>query len=281
MLGSVGDAEDVAQEALLRWHEADRSDIRSPEAWLATVATRLALDQLRRHAAERAAYVGPWVPEPWLDAEPDVADDPRPDRRLERAGDLSMAAMALLERLGPKERAAFLLHEVYDIDHPTIASTLAVTEANSRQMVRRARQRVREARPRFAAGESQQRDMLRRLLAAARAQDQARVLELLAPDIRYVTDGGGRRAAALRPVTGTARVARLVVKLWEKTHGRATHRLLTINAQPALVTWLDGEAFATLSLDVEDGSIRAVHRVLNPDKLRRIAALGPGAGEPV
>jgi len=281
MLGSVSDAEDIAQEALLRWHQADRSEVRSPEAWLVTVATRLALDQLRRSAAERAAYVGPWLPEPWLETEPDVADDSRPDRRLERAGDLSMAAMALLERLGPEERAAFLLRDVYDIDYPAIASALDSTEANCRQMVRRARQRVREDRPRFAASRAEQRDMLQRLLAAARAHDQARVLELLAPDIRYVTDGGGKRAAASRPVTGLARVTRLVVKLWQKTHGRGVHRLLTLNAQPTVVTWLDGEAFATMSLDVRDGAIRAVHRVLNPDKLRRIAALGPEAGEPI
>ena len=169
MLGSVGEAEDVLQDAFLRWHQADREAIRSGEAWLVTVVTRLAVDRLRGLSAERAAYVGPWLPEPWFGStEPEAAD--RPDRRLDLADDLSLAFLILLERLSIEERAALLLHDVFHVGYPDIADTLEKSEAACRQMVHRARERVRTERPRFAVTDEARRALLRQFLMAAQAQ---------------------------------------------------------------------------------------------------------------
>jgi RNA polymerase sigma-70 factor (ECF subfamily) len=274
MLGSVGDAEDVVQDAYLRWHQvADEADvIRAPEAWLVTVVTRLSLDRLRARAAERAAYDGPWLPEPWLEAAEGA--DEMPGRRLERAADLSLAFLALLERLSPEERAAFLLREVFGVGYPEIARTLGKGEAACRQMVHRARERVRQDRPRRTVTEADRHRLVRQFLAAAGAGDQAALLRVLAPDAAYVTDGGGKVWALRRVVRGSQRIARLLAGVARKRPGWI-HEPATVNGEAGYLTYEGGRLVGATAIDTDGAQIFAVLRVLNPDKLRRLAAYSP------
>jgi RNA polymerase sigma-70 factor, ECF subfamily len=274
MLGSMGDAEDVVQDAWLRWQggESTASDaIRSPEAWLVTVATRLCLDRLRSRAAERAAYVGPWLPEPW------VEEEPLPGSRLEQAGDLSLAFIALLERLAPEERAAFLLHEVFETGYPDIARTLGRSEAACRQMVHRARERVRHDRPRFPYTHADLERLVRRYLDAVRARDKDGLLALFAEDARLVSDGGGKVWAARNVIVGAERIARLELGLATKRPGRFETSLVRVNGAPGLVTFRNGRLQAVTAFESDGRQLLQVLRILNPDKLRHVA-IAPPAG---
>ena len=209
MLGSRADAEDLVQEAYVRWHQAAQSSIENAEAWLVTTTTRLAIDRLRRLKTEREAYVGPWLPEPIVTAEPP------PDRHLDLAADLSIAFLTLLERLAPDERAAFLLHDVFDVGYPQIASVIDKSEAATRQIVHRARERVRGERKRFDVGGGED-DAAAEVLIAMEARDEQALVALFAPDATWTADGGGRTAAAPRPIVGADRIARLAIGLREK-----------------------------------------------------------------
>ena len=261
MLGSRADAEDIVQEAYLRWHEADRPQIDNAEAWLVTTATRLAIDRLRRRQTEREAYAGPWLPEPILTAEP-------PDRHLDLAEDLSIAFLTLLERLAPEERAAFLLHDVFDVGYSDIAQAIDRSEAACRQVVHRARERVRGDRARFTASEDAKTALLQKFLAATEARDEEALLALFAPDAVWTADSGGKTPAATRPITGAHRIARLVVGLREKfwTHNR-TLEIAPINGEAGLCLRDGDRVTATLSFATDGVSIFAVYAVLNPEKL--------------
>jgi RNA polymerase sigma-70 factor (ECF subfamily) len=261
MLGSRADAEDIVQEAYVRWHEADKSRIDSPEAWLVTTATRLAIDRLRRLKTEREAYVGQWLPQP-------IVSDAPPDRHLDLADDLSIAFLMLLERLGPEERAAFLLHDVFDVGYPEIASVIEKTESAARQVVHRARERVRGDRKRFDVAESAKMALVERFLAATEARDEQRLLQLFAPDSTWIADGGGKVGASVYPVLGAARIARLVVGLREKfwAHGRVLE-IATINGEPGLRVREGDHLLATMSMETDGERILAVYVVVNPDKL--------------
>jgi RNA polymerase sigma-70 factor (ECF subfamily) len=271
MLGSLGDAEDIVQEAFLRWHEADAATIRSAEAWLVATTTRLSIDRLRKAAAERRAYVGPWLPEPWPG---DLDDGAPPDRRLERSDDLSVAFLLMLERLRPEERAALLLHDVFDVGYAEIAETLGRTEPACRQLVHRARARLRGARPRGVSARDKHRGLLDRLLAAIEAGDQDRLLALLAPDATLISDGGGKVATARNVIRGADRVARLLLGLARKRTLR--HDITSINGDPGVVRRRAGKVHSALSIAADAGQIRAVYIVLNPDKLRSIGAVRQG-----
>jgi RNA polymerase sigma-70 factor (ECF subfamily) len=269
MLGSVGDAEDAVQDAYLRWHQFDgrMDDMRSPEAWLVTVVTRLCLDRMRALAFERAAYKGPWLPEPW----PEAADkDAAPDSRLERAAGLSIAFLALLQRLSPEERAAFLLREVFDVGYPEIARTLEKAEATCRQMVHRARERVRQDRPRYAVTESARQHLIQQYLDAANAGDQAALLRILAPNATYTTDGGGKTWALRRIVRGAEKIARLAVKVAQKQPGWV-HMPAIVNGEAGYLTYQGGVLIGATAIDADGERILAILRVLNPDKLHRLA----------
>ena len=234
MTGSRADAEDLVQEAYLRWHGADHDRIESPEAWLVTTTTRLALDRLRRLKTERDAYVGPWLPEPILASEP-------PDRNLDLAADLSMAFLTLLERLAPEERAVFLLHQVFDFDHAEVAAIVGKTEAACRKTLQRARERVRAERPRFAVDRELHLELLGRFMQASRSGDPAQVQALLAADATFAGDGGGKVKATVRCVVGADRVGRLVVGIERKWMGADTrHNIITVNGTPGLLTWRNG-----------------------------------------
>lgn len=262
MLGSRADAEDLVQEAYVRWHQAAQSQIENPEAWLVTTTTRLAIDRLRRLKTEREAYVGPWLPEPILTTEPP------PDRHLDLAADLSIAFLTMLERLAPDERAAFLLHDVFDVGYPQIAAVIDKTEAATRQVVHRARERVRGERKRFDVSESAKATLLQKFLDAMEARDERALLALFAPDATWTADGGGRTAAAPRPIVGADRLARLVIGLREKFWtGNRHFEFTTVNGETGLALKDGDQLVSVISFATDGHQILDVYAVINPDKL--------------
>jgi RNA polymerase sigma-70 factor, ECF subfamily len=262
MLGSRAEAEDIVQDAYVRWHQTDRDKIDSSEAWLVTTTTRLAIDRLRRLKTEREAYVGPWLPEPI------VTHVPPPDRNLDLAADLSIAFLTLLERLAPEERAAFLLHDVFDVDYGGIASVLERSEAACRQVVHRARERVRGDRKRFDVTESAKADMLQKFMVAMEARNEQALLALFAPDATWTADGGGKTAAAPTPIVGADRIARLVIGLREKfwAPGRVVE-VVAVNGETGLCIRDGDRLIATMSIATDGERILDVYAVVNPDKL--------------
>jgi RNA polymerase sigma-70 factor (ECF subfamily) len=265
MLGGVHDAEDIVQEAMLRWQQADRAEIREPEAWLVAVVTRLAIDRLRRAATERQSYPGPWLPEPVADERFDA------DREAELGSDLSMAFLVLLERLAPEERAAFLLREVFDADYEEIARTLDKTPAAVRQTVHRARERIHTDRARFRAPDGAKERLFERFLKALETDDREELLAVLAPDATWMSDGGGKVAAARRVIHGRETIARLLLGV-ERKYGRPfTYRLGRMNGEPVLVMYRAGEPFGVTYCDTDGEQMLAVYRVMNPEKLGEVA----------
>ena len=261
MLGSRADAEDVVQETYVRWHAVSPGTVETPEAWLVTTASRLAIDRLRRLRTEREAYVGPWLPEPIVTAA-------APDRDLDLAGDLSIAFLTLLERLAPDERAAFLLHDVFDVGYADIAAVLEKSEAACRQVVHRARTRVRGERRRFDVSESAKAALLEKFTAAMEARDEQALLALFAPDATWTADGGGKTAASPRPIVGADRIARLVIGLREKFW--AVNRrieIVTVNGETGLCLRDGDRLTAVLTIATDGERILDVYAVVNPDKL--------------
>jgi RNA polymerase sigma-70 factor, ECF subfamily len=273
MTGAQADAEDIVQEAYLRWHRADAGDVRSPEAWLVSVVTRLSIDRLRKASVERQAYTGPWLPEPLFGVAPRS-----PEEQLELASDLSIAFMALLERLAPVERAAFLLHDVFDCDYAEIARILQKSEAACRQVVHRARERVRRDRPRFRASEEDRRRLIGKFMEAASAGDEATLLSLFAEDATLTSDGGGVVPAARKVVKGRGRIARLYLVLARKLGGRLTQSILPVNGELGLVTFIDGAPFSAISFETDGRTILAVYTILNPEKLKGLRTLSGTPG---
>jgi RNA polymerase sigma-70 factor, ECF subfamily len=267
MLGSRADAEDIVQETYVRWHQVDRSTVQNAEAWLVTAATRLAIDRLRRLKTEREAYVGPWLPEPM------VSEGLRPDRHLELASDLSVAMLTLLETLAPEERAAFLLHDVFDVDYAQIASILGKSEAACRQVIHRARERVRGSRKRFDSTESAKLTLLQTFKAAMETSDEKTLLALFAPDATWTADGGGRTAAAPRPLVGVAQLVRLVVGLRRNWPTDRVLELATVNGEPGICVRDGGRLMAVMAFDTDATQIVSVYAVLNPDKLAAVEPL--------
>jgi RNA polymerase sigma-70 factor, ECF subfamily len=263
MLGSVSEAEDVAQEAVLRLAHAEHP-IDEPAAWITTVATRLSIDVLRSARVRRETYIGPWLPEPLIE---DTA------AAVELADSLSQAFLVMLERLTPVERAAFLLREVFDYDYAEIARIVDRGEANCRQIVTRARKHLASGRPRFDADEQLRDRLLERFLAAAEDGDLDGLEALLAEDAVFYADGGGKVAAARKPQVGAARIARVVAGIARKQrrHGPFDLQLVRVNGQPGrILRTADGRVWDVLSIDVLDGRIQAVRIVRNPDKLARV-----------
>lgn len=261
MLGIRADAEDIVQEAWLRWHHAGL-EARTPEAWLVTVVTRLSIDRLRGAISERERYFGPWLPEPLLDEAVDS-----PESALEAAGDISTAFLLMLERLAPEERAVFLLHQVFEFDYAEVAAMVGKSEAACRKTLQRARERVRAERPRFVVAREAHLELLGRFVEAARSEDPARVQALLAADASYLGDGGGKAKTTVRTVTGAGRVARLVAGIQRKWGRSVRFDVIQVNGEPGLLTWLDGVPDSVTSFLIEDGMIAAIYVVRNPDKL--------------
>jgi RNA polymerase sigma-70 factor (TIGR02957 family) len=267
MLGSVSEAEDVVQEAYLRLHRAEREGerIESPRAYLSTVVTRLAIDQLRSARARRETYVGEWLPEPLL-ADPE-AD---PARHAEVADTLSLAFLVLLETLSPEQRAVFLLREVFDYPYDRIAEIVGKSEPNVRQLAVRARRHVEEGRTRFDASREQREQLADRFFAAAQEGDLPALEELLAEDVELHGDGGGKVPALARALFGRSRVAR-TLRNWMRTGARMVNvemRRVDVNSQPgALLLDGEGRVFGVMALDIADGQIQGIRSIVNPDKL--------------
>jgi RNA polymerase sigma-70 factor (ECF subfamily) len=256
LLGSRSDAEDVVQDAWLRWRQTDRADIREPEAWLVTTTTRLGIDRLRAAKTQRTDYIGPWLPEPL-----EIDESPNPEQ-------VSLAFLAVLERLGPEERAAFLLKEAFDYEYAQIAPLLGQSEANCRQMVHRARERVRAERPRFDVAPERHRRLLERFMQAARVGDQPAITALLREDARLISDGGGKAVAVIRPLLGRERIARLFWAAYRRPDPTTQWRMGTVNGEPAILRYRNNRLAAVIVAISDGDSIVELLNVANPDKLR-------------
>ncbi len=265
MLGSVMDAEDMVQETFLRWQDAPVDDVRAPKPYLSTVITRLCIDQLRSAKVQREQYIGPWLPEPIVTEETAEVDE-----HLALADSLSMAFLVLLERLSPVERAVFLLHEVFEYEYPEIARIVDKSEANCRQLVHRARQRVTAGGQRFQPTPEQLEQITQRFIAASAMGDMQGLIELLSDDVMLWSDGGGKVSAALNPIRGADRVARFFIGLAKKMPPDTTFRIARVNGNPGFVSYIGGAVYFVAEVSFADGRVQSFRIVNNPDKLRHI-----------
>ena len=261
LLGSMWDAEDVVADAMVRWLRTDRSEVREPAAFLTTVVSRLALDQLRSARVTRETYTGPWLPEPVI---ADETLDPLDS--LVKRDTLSLATLRLMEQLTPPERAVFVLREAFDVPYPQIAEILDVSESNARQLLHRAQTRLGERHRRTEADEAQAAELLERLLWAAGEGRLEELEEMLAADVVSYNDGGGRARAALVPVVGRTKIMAFLRGLGRRFGPTSYVRMLQVNGQPAAQFSLGGQD-AVATLEVKDGKIVSILTVLNPDKL--------------
>src|SRR4051812_18977838 len=271
MVGSVGDAEDLVQEAFLRLHreEQDGAEIESPKAFLTTVVTRLSIDHLRSARVRREEYVGEWLPEPLL-----IDPDPGPADHAEMSDTLSLAFLVLLESLSPLECAVFLLHEVFGYSYAEIAEAVDKTEDNCRQIALRARRAIDAGKPRFDPSDEERRRVAEQFFTAL-AGDASDIAEVLSQDVVLHGDGGGKAPALARPASGPDRVSRVLAN-WGKQGVRLAARMepVTVNGQPgAVFKTADGLVISVLALIVTDGRVREIHSIVNPDKLRHVGEL--------
>jgi RNA polymerase sigma-70 factor, ECF subfamily len=272
MLGSVTEAEDAVQDAYLRWSAVDAETIESPKAFLTTVVTRLCLDRLKSARVQREVYVGEWLPEPLVD---DASV--RPDAGPQLADSLSMAFLVLLEKLSPPERAAFLLREVFDFDYAEVAAALGRNEPACRQLVTRARMRLRRDEGRFRGSPDQEAALRDRFMAAANGSDLPGLVSLLADDAAVYTDHGGKAAAARRTIRGADKVARFFIGVTDKFLAEGSLvEPRSVNGRPGLVVFESGRAVTALSVEAADGKVSAVYIVRNPEKLAHIRPLAVG-----
>jgi RNA polymerase sigma-70 factor (ECF subfamily) len=272
MLGSVSEAEDVVQETLLRVHQAlDAGEhIASPRAYTATVATRLAINELQSARARRETYVGEWLPEPIIT---DGLDDPA--RHAETADSLSLAMLVLLESLSPVQRAVLLLHDVFDYGYPEIAAIVGKGEANVRQLATRARRHVEQRRPRFQTTREQREELAARFFAAVDQGDLAGLEALLAADVELTGDGGGKVPALTQPLRGRSRVARMLVESVVARRPDVAVRIAEVNGGPGAL-YLDAQQrlIGVMALDIAGGQIAGISSIVNPDKLRHLGPIG-------
>lgn len=268
MLGSTAEAEEVVQDAWLRWHEAEQTNLDSAEAWLVTVTTRLAIDRLRTAKVQREHYVGTWLPEPVLTDSPDT-----PEQLLERADDLSFAFLAVLERLAPEARAAFLMREVFDADYDQLAKTLGKSEAACRQLVHRAKTQLRDDRPRYAVPRETHYRLLRDFADASASGNFAVLKSLLAEDAELIGDGGGKVPSFDKPLRGGQRIAQLYLATSLRFKGALRIELAIINGHWGFLRYVDGVLESTQSFETDGERIVRIHSQRNPDKLARLVAL--------
>lgn len=272
MLGVRADAEDVLQDAWLRWSRQDTEALQSAEAWLVTVVTRLSIDRLRTLKAEREAYVGWWLPEPLVSPAPaEAAHHHTPEAAAELADELSVAFLYALERLAPQERAAFLLRQVFDYDYPDIATQLGKTEAACRQLVHRASERVQQDRPRFAVPRDVHQRLLQRFVQAAHSGDRQTIEALLSEDAQLIGDGGGKVPSFPKPLLGPFRIANLYWAMFRRLGAQVEYRVVLINGEPGLLRYVNGQLESAQAVVTDGERIVAIYAVRNPDKLAGIA----------
>lgn len=265
MLGSVMDAEDVVQEAYLRWERVDRDTVESPRAFLSTIVTRLSIDALREAKRRREVYVGEWLPEPLM-----TGRDPRESAEL--ADSLSTAFLVLLESLSPPERAAFLLREVFNYDYRQLADILDTTDTNCRQMVSRAKARLESREHRFEPSREDQERLLSRFVQATSTGDYAALVEVLAGDAAVYSDHGGKAAAAQRTILGADKVARFFIGVTRRfPPDNPSIRLVSLNGRPGAIAFSGDRPDSAFSFDCVDGKIARIYVVRNPDKLAHLA----------
>lgn len=263
MLGSVAEAEDIVQDAYLRWHRADRPAVTDPKAFLAKTVTRLCLDYLKSARVKRETYIGPWVPEPVIETDEDEHHD-----------DITLTLMMALERLSPLERAAFLLHDVFGLAFDDVAKAIDRDTAACRQLASRARDHVRTARPRFPVSRAHGADIAKAFYAATRSGELEKLQSLLASDAVLYSDGGGKRVAALNPIHGNSNIARFLAGLARKgfTDGPLVSRQASVDGLPGIIVAEKGEVLQTMAFEIDGGKISAIYVVRNPDKLRHVNA---------
>lgn len=267
MLGSVSDAEDLVQEAYLRWRTLDASSVLEPRAMLTRIVTRLCLDHLKSARVRREHYVGTWLPEPVAAAD------------LDGAADLSFALLLALERLSPRERAAFLLHDVFDVDYPSLAETLERSEVACRQLVARAREHVRREQPRFEPSPAETERLLSTFYAATLSGDASALAALLTEGATLYTDGGGKRRAALKPVHGADKVARFLIGVIKKAEGLGPNGRVDpalLNGLPAALVY-GADGLQAVAFELDGARIAAIYIVRNPDKLKHLPPAGSSA----
>jgi RNA polymerase sigma-70 factor, ECF subfamily len=269
MLGSVDEAEDIVQETWLRWDRADRSQVTDPKAYLIRIASRASLDHLRRAATRRESYVGPWLPEPLLTG-PDIADD------AAVADSVSIAMLVVLETLSPLERAVFVLKEAFGFNYREIGEALDRSEQAIRQLAHRARQHVQARRPRFQPDRQVRRAATERFLQAATGGNLAALLEVLAPDVTLVSDGGGKVRSPRRPIHGADNVARFFIRIADGIPAGTRLHFVDVNGEPGAVGVLGSTPYAVLVLDLDPQShqVKTIHVIGNPDKLSRLTPTG-------
>ena len=274
MLGTVADAEDAVQETYLRWHRSTEhgDKIRSPKAWLTTTVSRVCLDQLGSARVKREQYIGPWLPEPLAGVSPDVAET------VADFDSLSIAFLVLLESLSAKERAVFLLHDVFSYDFASIADIVGESDAYCRQLAKRARAHMAERRPRFTAGRAQRERLTADFVRAVSEGDMPALIETLTDDVMVVSDGGGKVNAARKPVIGREKVAQFLTNLTRLAPEGTSFRIESINGQPGIVTLVNDAVRNVVTFDFTDSAIRAIYIVVNPDKLGRVASALSGTG---
>ncbi|MFC5263304.1 RNA polymerase sigma-70 factor [Kribbella qitaiheensis] len=268
ILGSAADSEDVLQETWLRWVKVDLDQVRDQRAYLIRITTRQSLNRLRTLQRRREAYVGPWLPEPLLTA-PDAAAD------VELAESVSMAMMLVLETLSPTERAVFVLREVFEVGYDEIAAAVDKTPAAVRQIAHRARQHVDARRPRKVVSPSEGQAVLAAFQRAVEASDLQGLLDVLAPDVVAVSDGGGLKLSALQPIVGVEKVIRMFVGSMQKIGGTLSTEPTVINGSPALLFSFDGELDGVVALRIEDARVTGIYYVRNPEKLSRLESETP------
>lgn len=269
ILGSVADAEDVVQEAWLRWRSANRDQIRNPEAWFITATARLAIDQLRSARARREIYVGPWLPEPIVGLSDDAIQSP--EDRLALADDISIALLHMLERLAPEERAAFLLHDAFDYGYGELAALLGKSEAACRQTVSRARKRLRDAHPRFDTDAGEHRRLAAAHESAIAAADPQALIDCMSDDVVFYSDGGRKVLAALNPLYGARNVSRFLLGLAAKLQGSLETRPALVNGEPGFLMTMNGQLETVIAFGIANGRIVTIYAIRNPDKLGHIS----------
>ncbi|GAA0620207.1 RNA polymerase sigma factor SigJ [Kribbella sandramycini] len=269
VVGSGSDAEDVVQETWLRWSKVDHEEVRDVRAYLIRIATRLALNKLREQKTRREQYVGPWLPEPIVKCSEPHGD---PEAVVELADSVSMAMLVVLETLSPLERATFVLREVFDLPYAEIADTLGRSEAAVRQLAHRARSHVQARQPRHQVDKARHTELTQQFMAAADSGDFERVVALLAPDAVLISDGGGKKSAALRPIYGAEKIIRWLFGVIAQYPGYEL-RIATLNGEPAFVVYYDNEPDTVTFLETSGDLITSLYLIRNPDKLTMVPML--------
>jgi RNA polymerase sigma-70 factor (ECF subfamily) len=265
MLGSVSEAEDMVQETFLRWQKQTLEDIKSAKAWLTATITRLCIDHFRSARKRREEYVGIWLPEPLVQTQMD-----RGDRSAGLADSLSTAFLVLLETLAPAERAVFLLREVFEYDYSEISRIVEKSEANCRQLARRAKEHVATGKPRFEAAPDHQERLVQQFIETCRQGDASALLSMLREDAALYSDGGGKVPAAPQPIFGAGKVARFLLGVSKLVREDEEFHYATINSAPGFLRYHHGHLVQSTALEIENGQIKAIYVVRNPDKLAHI-----------